>query len=141
MSYADLVHVNASLNSTSTFLLILGFIFIRQHKITAHRICMVMAFIASTLFLISYLVYHANHPSVPFAGQGFVRLIYYPILFTHIILAAIILPLIGFTFMRAFKGEFAKHRRVARWTLPLWLYVSITGVIVYLMLYHLYPPH
>jgi putative membrane protein len=138
MTYSDLPHVNAALNSICTLLLITGFIFIRRHQITAHRICMTAAFFTSVLFLASYLVYHYHQGSVRFTGQGPIRFIYFIILISHIILAAVILPLVGLTLKRAFRGEFFLHKNIARWTLPLWLYVSVTGVIVYLMLYQFY---
>jgi putative membrane protein len=139
MDYSLLPHLNAALNATSTVLLIFGLIFILRRQVTAHQICMISALIVSTLFLVSYLVYHAHAGSTRFAGQGIIRPIYFFILITHIILAALILPLIVMTLRRALRGEFALHKRIARWTYPLWLYVSITGVTVYLMLYHFYP--
>ncbi len=139
MDYSLLPHLNAALNATSTILLIFGLIFILRRMILAHRVCMVSALIVSSLFLISYLVYHAHAGSTHFAGQGIIRPIYFTILITHIFLAAVILPLIIMTLRRALRGEFALHKRLARWTYPLWLYVSITGVVVYLMLYHFYP--
>ncbi len=100
---------------------------------------MLAAFTSSILFLISYVTYHVDVGSVPFQGQGWVRPLYFTILFSHVILAAIIVPLALVTLYRALKGRFDRHRRIARWTLPLWLYVSVSGVVVYLMLYHLYP--
>lgn len=100
---------------------------------------MVSAFTTSTLFLASYLIYHFNVGSVKFQGQGAVRIVYFSILLTHTVLAVVIVPMIFVTFARALKGNFPQHRRIAKWTLPIWLYVSVTGVIVYLMLYHLYP--
>lgn len=100
---------------------------------------MIAAFITSSLFLLSYLIYHYNVGSVKFQGQGIVRLIYFAILLTHTILAVTIVPMIFVTFARALKGRFDRHRAIARWTFPIWLYVSVTGVVVYLMLYHLYP--
>jgi putative membrane protein len=134
-----LPHLNAVLNSTSAVLLLAGFRFIRRGKIQAHRNCQVTAFVTSTLFLVSYLTYHYYHGATRFAGQGFVRPLYFIILTTHTILAVVIVPLILITLYRAARRDFIRHRRIARWTLPLWLYVSVTGVIVYLMLYHLYP--
>jgi uncharacterized membrane protein YozB (DUF420 family) len=134
-----LPHLNAVLNSTSALLLLAGFRFIRRGQIFAHRNCQVSAVITSTLFLISYLTYHYHHGATRFAGQGLVRPLYFTILITHTILAVVIVPLIVVTLYRAARGDFIRHRRIARWTLPLWLYVSVTGVIVYLMLYHLYP--
>ena len=134
-----LPHLNAVLNTTSALLLLAGFRFIRLGRIQAHRNCQVTAVVTSTLFLISYLTYHYYHGATRFAGQGLVRPLYFTILITHTILAVVIVPLILVTLYRASRGDFIRHRRIARWTLPLWLYVSVTGVIVYLMLYHLYP--
>ena len=141
MSISDLPTLNACLNSLSAILLTLGYLFIRQGKRTAHRNCMIGAFATSTVFLTSYLIYHFSKPLGPtvFQGQGIVRPIYFFILITHTILAVVIVPLIFVTFFRAFKARFDRHRAIARWTLPLWLYVSVTGVVVYLMLYQLYP--
>lgn len=134
-----LPHLNAVLNTTSALLLLAGFRFIRRGRIQAHRNCQVSAVATSTLFLISYLTYHYYHGATRFAGQGLVRPLYFAILLTHTILAVVIVPLILLTLYRAARRDFIRHRRIARWTLPLWLYVSVTGVIVYLMLYHLYP--
>lgn len=134
-----LPHVNAVLNTTSALLLLAGFRFIRRGRIQAHRNCQVSAVVTSTLFLISYLTYHYYHGATRFAGQGLVRPLYFAILLTHTILAIVIVPLISVTLYRAARRDFIRHRRIARLTLPLWLYVSVTGVIVYLMLYHLYP--
>ena len=139
MSISDLPTLNAILNSISAILLITGYALIRQKKRHAHRWAMVSAFVTSTLFLISYLIYHYHAGSVKFQGQGAVRTVYFAILLTHTVLAVVIVPLIFVTFARALKGSFSQHRKIARWTLPLWLYVSVTGVVVYLMLYHLYP--
>jgi putative membrane protein len=139
MSISDLPTLNAFLNSISAILLAIGFVLIRQKKIPAHRACMIAAFVTSTLFLISYLIYHYYHGATGFPGQGIARLIYFTVLTTHTILAVVIVPLVFITFSRAFKKKFDRHRKIARWTLPLWLYVSVTGVVVYLMLYHLYP--
>ena len=134
-----LPHVNALLNSTSAFLLIAGYSLIRRGRVKAHRNCQLTAFATSTLFLISYLTYHYYHGATPFPGQGIVRPLYFTILLTHTILAVMIVPMILLTLYRAARLDFVRHRRIARWTLPLWLYVSVTGVVVYLMLYHLYP--
>jgi uncharacterized membrane protein YozB (DUF420 family) len=139
MSISDLPTLNAILNSISAILLTVGYVFIRQKKINAHRTCMISAFLTSTLFLISYLTYHYHHGATKFSGQGIARSVYFTILITHTILAAAIVPMIFMTFGRALRERFDKHRKIARWTLPFWLYVSVTGVIVYLMLYHLYP--
>lgn len=134
-----LPHLNAVLNSTSAVLLIAGYSFIRKGRIAAHRNCQILALITSSLFLISYLTFHYFHGSTRFPGQGIVRPVYFIILISHTILAVVIVPLILVTLYRAVRMDFARHRRIARWTLPLWLYVSVTGVIVYLMLYQIYP--
>jgi putative membrane protein len=137
-SVSDLPLVNASLNAIATVLLIFGYVCIRQRRIAAHRAAMVAAFATSVLFLISYLTYHAHAGSRPFPGQGNIRVIYFVILITHIVLAATIPPLAGITLWRAYRRRFDRHMKIARWTLPLWLYVSITGIVVYWMLYQLY---
>jgi uncharacterized membrane protein YozB (DUF420 family) len=134
-----LPHLNATLNSISALLLITGYIFIRRRKIAAHRLCMLAAFTASVIFLISYLTYHWFHGSTPFKGAGWVRPVYFTILLTHTVLAVVVAPLAIVTLVRALSERFDKHRRIARWTFPVWLYVSVTGVIVYLMLYQMYP--
>ena len=139
MNYSVLPHLNAFLNATSGLLLLAGFFFIMRRRVRAHLTCMIAALAVSTLFLVSYLFYHYNHGSTRFAGQGFVRPVYFVVLISHTILAAVIVPLIIVTVRRAIRGEFGRHMRLARWTFPLWLYVSVTGVIVYLMLYQLYP--
>jgi len=139
ISVHDLPLVNASLNGTSALLLTAGYHFIRRKDRLAHQRCMIAAFITSTLFLLSYLIYHfhVRPGSVPFRGVGGIRTIYFFILFTHIVLAATILPLALITLSRAWKQRFDRHRRIARWTLPLWLYVSVTGVVIYWMLYEM----
>ena len=134
-----LPHLNACLNGTSALLLFSGYAFIRQRNVNAHRTCQVSALIVSILFLASYLTYHYHHGATRFQGTGLVRPIYFTILTTHTILAIVIVPLVAITFYRAFRKDFMRHRRIARITLPIWLYVSITGVIVYLMLYQIYP--
>ena len=134
-----LPHLNAFLNATSALFLIAGFSFIRARRITAHRNCQVTAVVTSTLFLVSYVTYHYYHGETHFPGQGMVRPFYFAVLISHVILAIVIVPLVIITVYRAARGDFIRHRRIARWTLPLWLYVSVTGVIVYLMLYHIYP--
>jgi putative membrane protein len=138
MTVADLPALNATLNAIAATLLVLGYIQIRRGRRDAHRALMLAAFATSALFLVSYVVYHANAGSRPFTGQGPVRIVYFVILITHIILAAAILPLALTTLHRALGGRFDRHVPIARWTLPIWLYVSATGVIVYLMLYRLY---
>jgi putative membrane protein len=135
MTTSDLPALNAILNSISATLLVTGYGFIRNGNRNAHRNCMIAAFATSTLFLISYLTYHYLHGSTKFQGQGILRSVYFAILLTHTILAVTIVPMIFVTLSRALRQRFDKHRRIARWTLPLWLYVSVTGVVVYLMLY------
>lgn len=137
VSYADLPALNASLNATSAVFLSIGWLLIRRRKIEAHRLCMLGAFVTSSLFLISYVVYHANVGSVPYRGQGAIRMVYFAILITHVILAAAILPLAIVTLSRALSRRFDRHRKIARWTLPIWLYVSVTGVVIYVMLYQI----
>ena len=130
--------VNASLNALSTIFLIVGWMFIRRGEMRRHRACMIAALTTSALFLTSYLVYHANVGSVPFPGAGAIRVVYFAILITHVILAAAILPLALMTVSRAFARRFDRHRKIARVTLPIWLYVSVTGVVIYVMVYRLY---
>ncbi len=137
MTYADLPGLNATLNSISAVLLAAGYLQIRRRRVAAHRACMLAAFAVSTAFLVSYLVYHAHAGSVPFRRQGWIRPVYFSILISHIVLAAAILPMAILTLYRAWRERFEAHRRLARWTLPVWLYVSVTGVVVYLMLYQL----
>ena len=137
MTVHDLPAVNASLNATATVLLLTGYSLIRQGKREQHRKVMVAAFGVSIVFLICYVTYHAQLGSVKFKGQGWVRPVYFAILISHVVLAATVPVLAVLTLRRALKGEFAKHRKLARVTFPIWLYVSITGVIVYLMLYRL----
>ena len=139
MTTSDLPALNAILNSISATLLTAGYLFIRNGARNAHRNCMIGAFATSTLFLISYLTYHYLHGSTKFQGQGIARTIYLAILLTHTILAVVIVPMVFVTLSRALKERFDQHKRIARWTLPLWLYVSVTGVVVYLMLYQIYP--
>src|SRR3979409_1066390 len=133
--YAVLPHLNATLNASSFILLSSGYYFIKRKRVLAHRNCQLAALTASIVFLISYIVYHAHHGTTRFAGQGIARPIYLTILTPHTILAAVIVPLVIITVRRALRGDFLRHRAIARWTLPMWMYVSITGVIVYLMLY------
>jgi uncharacterized membrane protein YozB (DUF420 family) len=137
MSYADLPALNATLNGIASVFLATGWVFIRRRRIDAHRACMIAAFVTSALFLTSYLIYHAKVGSVPFRGEGLVRTLYFAILIPHVVLAATILPLALITLSRALSRRFDKHRRIARWTLPIWLFVSVTGVVVYVMLYQL----
>ena len=137
LTISDLPTVNATLNTISAALLIIGYFCIRFRKPIAHRNCMIAAFLVSALFLSSYLTYHYHAGSTPFEGAGWIRNVYFAVLIPHIVLAAFILPLALITLYFAIRKRYAKHRRIARWTLPIWLYVSITGVIVYWMLYHL----
>ena len=134
-----LPHLNAILNATCAVLLFSGYSFIRAGRVAAHRTCQMAAVVVSVIFLASYLTYHYHHGATRFAGEGLARPIYFTILISHTILAIVIVPLVGVTLYRALKADFVRHRRIARLTLPLWLYVSITGVIVYLMLYQIYP--
>lgn len=138
MSVTDLPTLNATLNAIAAVLLVVGYRLIRRGRREAHRRAMLAAFATSTLFLISYVVYHANAGSRPFPGQGPIRIVYFAILITHVILAAAIVPLVLITLVHGLRERFDRHRRIARWTLPLWLYVSVTGVLVYLMLYQMY---
>ena len=131
--------LNATLNGTSAVLLTCGYAAIRARKIAVHKTFMIAAFLTSTAFLISYLAYHYRVGHVAFQGQGWIRPVYFILLLTHTVLAAAIVPMIIITLRRAWLEKFDKHRIIARWTLPLWLYVSVTGVIVYLMVYQLYP--
>jgi uncharacterized membrane protein YozB (DUF420 family) len=137
MRLADLPALNAGLNATAAALLIWGYALIRRRRIETHRKVMLAAFCVSVLFLISYLVYHSQAGSVRFQKTGVIRTVYLAILFTHTVLAAAVPPLAIVTLRRAWRGDFARHRRLAVWTLPIWLYVSVTGVVVYWMLYHL----
>jgi uncharacterized membrane protein YozB (DUF420 family) len=137
MSVTDLPALNATLNAIATVLLTAGWILIRQGRRDAHRRCMLSALGVSAAFLTSYLVYHFNVGSVPFRKQGPIRTAYLAILVTHIVLAAAIVPLVLVTVSRALAARFDRHRRIARWTLPLWLYVSVTGVVIYVMLYRM----
>ncbi len=128
--------VNATLNATSAVLLIAGYRFIRQGKRSAHQACMVTALVVSVLFLVTYVLHHAQAGSVKFAGPDWLKPVYLGILGPHILLAATIVPLALFTLSYAWRGDFARHRRLARWTFPIWLYVSVSGVAVYFLLYH-----
>jgi uncharacterized membrane protein YozB (DUF420 family) len=135
ISVHDLPAVNATLNALSGVLLLIGYVLIRNRRIEPHRKVMLAAFATSSLFLVCYVVYHAQVGSVRFARQGFVRPLYYTILVTHVTLAASVVPLALITLTRGLKGRFTQHRRIARWTYPIWMYVSVTGVLVYVLLY------
>lgn len=139
IGWSDLPTINATLNATSAVFLALGYWCIRRKRVDAHRVCMLIAVAVSILFLISYVTYHAHAGSKHFTGQGFVRPVYFTILLTHTILAVVVaLYMAPVTLYRALRKRFDRHKIIARWTLPIWFYVSVTGVIVYLMLYH-YP--
>jgi putative membrane protein len=133
----DLPAVNATLNATATLLLVTGFVLIRNRRWVAHRNVMLAALTCSTLFLTSYLIYHWHVGSVHFPGTGGARTFYFALLISHTLLAATVPVLAGITVTRALRGRFDRHRRIARWTLPIWLYVSVTGVVVYWMLYQM----
>ena len=133
---SDLATVNAGLNATAAILIGAGFYFIKQKNIRGHKVCMVAAMAVSAVFLTSYLTYHYNVGSVRFTKPGWIRDVYFPLLLTHTVLAAVVLPMVLRTAFLAAKGRLQNHVRIARWTFPVWMYVSVTGVIVYLMLYH-----
>jgi putative membrane protein len=138
MQLADLPALNATLNATSAIFLTAGYLFIRRGLVTPHKRCMLSALVASTLFLTSYVIYHVNTGSRSFGGTGTVRYVYFSILITHVLLAMTILPLALITATRGLRAQYERHVKIARWTLPLWLYVSVTGVVIYLMLYRMY---
>jgi uncharacterized membrane protein YozB (DUF420 family) len=138
VTLSDLPLLNASLNATAGVLLVLGYVLIRRGRVRLHRASMISACVVSTLFLTSYVVYHANIGSKPFPGRGPIRAVYFVILITHVILAATVPPLAVITLTRGLKARFDRHVAIARWTFPIWLYVSVTGVVVYLMLYRMY---
>ena len=135
MTVHDLPAVNASLNALSGILLLVGYVLIRRRRIETHRKVMIAAFVTSSIFLVCYVVYHAQVGSVPFTRQGFVRPLYFTILVTHVTLAAAVVPLALITLSRGLKARYERHRTIARWTFPIWLYVSVTGVLVYVLLY------
>jgi uncharacterized membrane protein YozB (DUF420 family) len=138
MEISDLPAINATLNAMAAIILTTGYVLIRRGRRELHKRCMLAALTTSALFLVSYVIYHANTGSRPFPGQGVVRVVYFAILITHVILAVAILPLALTTAARGLTAQYDRHVRIARWTLPLWLYVSVTGVVIYLMLYRLY---
>ena len=137
MALTDLPALNAALNAAAAVLLATGWFLIRAGRIRAHRRIMIAAFTTSSLFLISYVVYHAQVGSKPFPGTGAIRVLYFSILVPHVVLAAVVLPLAIITLARGLRRADDRHRRIARWTLPIWLFVSVTGVIVYVMLYRM----
>jgi Predicted membrane protein len=137
VTVSDLPALNATLNATCAILLLTGWLLIKRGRRTAHRNVMIAAFCTAVVFLVSYLTYHAQVGSVRFTKPGSIRVVYFSILLTHTILAAAIVPLVLITLSRGLSAKYDRHRRIARWTLPLWMYVSVTGVIVYVMLYRL----
>jgi putative membrane protein len=140
VSIYSLAPLNAILNSTATVLLLAGFYFIKHKRVQAHRACMIAAVCVSAAFLTSYLIFHYEVGDILFTGQGWIRLVYFSILIPHVILAVTILPLALTTLYFGLRGQFISHRRIARWTWPLWMFVSVTGVVVYLLLYQVYTP-
>ena len=141
MTLSDLPAINATLNGTSTIFLILGYIFIRQKKIIPHRNCMIAAFCTSIIFLTCYLIYHFNVPRTNFDKEHWFRPYYLIILLTHTVLAVVIVPIILVTLNRGLKARYELHKKIARWTWPLWMYVSVTGVLIYFLLYQIFPQH
>lgn len=139
ISFEDLPGVNACLNGVSAVCLVLGYVFIRQGDRLVHRAFMLTALAASTLFLVGYLTYHFQAGTTRFLGEGIWRPVYFLILTSHTLLAVTVVPLAGITLFRAHSGLFDRHKRVARWTLPVWIYVSVTGVLIYFMLYQWFP--
>jgi uncharacterized membrane protein YozB (DUF420 family) len=139
IDYALLPKLNASLNALAAVLLVCGYFAIRARRIALHRGIMIAAFVTSTVFLISYLIYHYGSLHTVFAGPDWARTPYYAMLFSHIVLAVVLVPLVLITLYRAAREDFSRHRRIARWTLPIWLYVSVTGVLVYFVLYVIFP--
>jgi uncharacterized membrane protein YozB (DUF420 family) len=138
--YAVFPALNATLNGSSAVLLLIGRWFIGRGRISIHRAFMIAALVTSSVFLLSYLYYHAHVGSVHFQGQGWSRPVYFTILISHTILAAVVVPMVIITLSRALRERFDRHRAIARWTFPVWMYVSVTGVIIYVMLYHLFAP-
>ncbi len=142
IEFNQIPHLSASLNAVASVFLCAGWIFIRKGDQRVHKICMLTAMLASLLFLIVYLYYHANAGLARFGGEGAMRTVYFTILISHVILAMVIMPLIPLALVHAFKKRFKQHKRITRWTLPIWLYVSVSGVIIYIMAIHIYPyPH
>ena len=135
-----LPHFQALLNTAAALLLATGYYYIRHAKPVLHRNCMATALVISSLFMVSYLTYHARVGYMPFAGQGIIRPFYFSLLASHVLLAAVIVPLVLTTVFFALRGNFTRHPRIARWTLPLWLYVSVSGVVIYILGFHIYTP-
>ena len=141
MTYSDLPAVNASLNALSAVFLLFGYRFIRRKNVPSHRLCMVAAVVTSTLFLVCYVTYHAKVGGTVFKDPHWFRWIYFPLLISHVVLAITIVPMVIITLSRALRQRFDKHKQIARWTWPLWMYVSVTGVVIYFLLYHIFPQH
>lgn len=139
--YSIFPALNAGLNGASAIMIATGRVFIRRQKVRLHRACMIIAVATSSLFLISYLYYHAHVGSVHFPGQGWVRPVYFTILISHTLLAAAVVPLVLISLNYGLREKFDRHRRIVRWAFPVWLYVSVTGVVVYVMLYQIYGAH
>lgn len=139
--YSIFPALNAGLNGASAIMITIGRMFIRRHRVRLHRACMISAVATSSLFLISYLYYHAHVGSVHFPGQGWVRPVYFTILISHTLLAVAVVPLVLISLNYALREKFDRHRRIVRWAYPVWLYVSVTGVVVYVMLYQIYGAH
>jgi putative membrane protein len=138
MDVSFLPSLNAGLNATSAVFILAGYVFIRTGRREAHKRCMLVAVTTSTLFLISYVTYHYSAGATPFLGQGWIRPVYFSILGTHTLLAIAVLPLVIITLVRALRERYTLHKQIARWTFPVWLYVSVTGVVIYWLLYHAY---
>ena len=139
--YSIFPALNASLNGASAVMIATGRMLIRRQKVRLHRACMIIAVVTSSLFLISYLYYHAHVGSVRFPGQGWVRPVYFAILISHTLLAAAVVPLVLISLNYGLRERFDRHKRIVRWAYPVWLYVSVTGVVVYVMLYQIYGAH
>lgn len=137
---SNLPHFQATMNLLCTAALLTGYYFIKKENKEAHKKSMVTALSASVIFMVSYLYYHYNVGTYKFGGEGSIRTVYFTILFTHTVLSVVMLPMIVLTVYRAFRQDFERHPKIARWTLPIWLYVSVTGIIIYTMLYHMYTP-
>jgi uncharacterized membrane protein YozB (DUF420 family) len=136
MTVSDLPHLNASLNALSTVLIVAGYVMVRRRRIAAHKACMLSATGVSAAFLVCYLVYHYTAGHTTFEGSAAAKAVYYPLLASHVLLAAATPVLVGLAVYRGLRGQIDRHRRIVKWTLPIWLYVSVTGVLVYLVLYH-----
>lgn len=139
IAVSDLPHINAALNAASTVMLTLGYVYIRRGDQQHHRQCMIVALVFSALFLVTYLIYHANSGLARFGGEGIIRPIYFTLLIVHVLAAAVVTVMVPITVSRALRQRFDRHRAIARWTWPLWMFVTISGVVVYIMAVHLYP--